>query len=200
MTLFTKARLAGLLAIAMWLGVNNVYAMACYEKSPHLVAQQDRYFTQDSYVVLSDDDKAVLNNLFNKLNGKWEGDSTHTVCSGPDSAPRQETQHATVNAEVSAGTNVSISMLAEINYTEDKIARHQSINLSGNAGFYQLKIIGTDHVTISEKYRRSNINASSRLIETIFDIALEGDSFMMTISYYTNGVLTGVDRWSLHQR
>lgn len=190
-----KLRLIALLASICC--ANQALAAACYTPSPYLESQGDAYYDLDETVPLSDADQLKLADFLKTLSGKWYGVLTSMRCMGPDSAPRQLVKSAELSIKAEAMPNQQLRLQAEKHFLEARIRKIERLDLLPNTHFYAIAL-NRYQLTFSERYRR-NINKTSRLTEVLYHIKTNSsnDRWLVNRSYYTNGVLTGSENWSL---
>ena len=176
---------------------NNVHALSCYEKSPNYVNLADEYFNLESPRYLSDKDKEMLNTLYSKIEGKWEGELQEIECKGPDSNPRMEYDNYELNAEISPTSNAGLTIRAEKYNVTQKIRKGTTVTLLNNTPTFEFNFVTDDHLIFSDRYRRRNVNGSSRLNEYIHEIKINGNTLEIKISLYVNGVHVSEEIWTL---
>jgi len=176
---------------------NNAIAKDCYEKSPNLINLKEKYYDIDTVKNLSDIEKTKLNNLFNRIKGEWEGESTYTECSGPDSAPRKKSVHASISVKIKSNSNDNLLMVAKKSYLNN-IIKYDGLELLGDLRIFEFNFLSDNNLVFSERALKKNNNGSTRNIETIYEITLDGKSLIIVRNYYTNGVFVAEDKWSVN--
>lgn len=172
-------------------------AESCYQSSPNLVALNQHYYDLDHVDALLEVDKTSLDALLNKILGKWKGTMTTMVCKGPDSAPQQNIKTATLEMRASRHSNHQVSLVAKKHDLVDGIIKNEQLHLLPRSNVYHLNLKEEAKLIFSEKYRIQNQGHLSRLTEVIYDIQLDQKQLSINRTYYTNGVLTGVEAWAL---
>lgn len=176
---------------------NNVSAMNCYEKSPNLITLKDKYYNIDTAKIISYSETTKLNNLFDKIIGKWEGKSIFTECTGPDRAPRKKTTTASIIVKIKSNSNDNLLMVAKKSYPNNVI-RYDGLELLGDLRIFEFNFLTDNNVIFSERAIKKNENKSSRYIETIYEIKFVRKSLTLVRSYYTSGVLVSEEKWSMN--
>ena len=193
--------LAGRYVIALILSMaalsNNAQALTCYEKSPNYSNLGDEYFNLETPRVLSDNDREMLNALYSKIEGDWEGELREIECKGPDSNPRMEYNNYELNADITPSTNGGLTIRADKYDATKKIRKGTTIKLLDNTSTFEFNFVTGDHLVFSDRFRRRNVSGGSRLNEYINDIKINGDTLEITISLYVNGVYVSEEIWTL---
>jgi|GEM_PF-1651587 len=203
----SRINIAVVLMFGMLSYANNVIAMNCYEKSPNLINLHDGYYNMEDAKTLSDKDKAMLNDLFRNIEGKWKGESINTECKGPDRAPRKEYKNSTIDVDMRLNSDGNLRIIAEMYYPKEKIIKHKTLSLLDDLNIFEFKASGDNGLVFSERQRRANVNKTSRLTanvnktsrltETIYEIKLNLKSLLFARYYYVNGVFVGAEKWSM---
>lgn len=196
MNKLSKLNVSITLIISMLVYVNSVTAKDCYEKSPNLITKKDEYYNLDATKTLSNEEKDKLDNLFRSIEGKWKGESVEIECKGPDRAPVKKYKNSTIATNIRLNSNSSLKIKADAHYVQEKVTRLKNLNLLGDSHIFELEFTNNNNVIFSERYRIS-LPKNSRLVETIYDIKLNRNSLLILRSYYTNGVYTGEEKWSM---
>jgi len=194
---FLTGRYVMALMLSMTALSNNAQALNCYEKSPNFTTLGDEYFNIENPRVLSDNDREMLNALYSKIEGKWEGELREIECKGPDRNPRQEHSNFELTAEIIPTTNGGLTIRADKYDATQKIRKGTTIELLDNTSTFEFNFVTSDHLIFSDRYRRRNANGSSRLNEYINDIKINSDTLEITISLYANGVHVSEEIWTL---
>jgi hypothetical protein len=200
------------LLLSSYLFTNHALASECYEQSPNLINLGDEYYDFDNIKVFSNDEKEKLNHLFTQLSGKWEGKSKIVDCYGPDNDAEKKVKAAIIKTETQRSSSGSLTMNVKQKIIEDRTNNTEVLTLLDPTNTFQFQFLSDTHLIFSEKYRRGSIIKkdtkdkdkdkiqklrSSRLIENIYELSLDGGSFTLLRSYYTNGVYTGGEEWTL---
>ena len=193
----TKLKLIVSLILSLLIYASNVAAKDCYEKSPNLIAKQDADYNLEAIKTLSDDEKDKLTNIYRNIEGTWKGESVEIDCRGPDRNPVKKYKNSTVVTDIKLNSDGNLKIRADTYYIEDKVTRLKNLKLLGDSNIYELEFISDNNFFFSERYRRSDPKFS-RLVETIYEIKLNRNSLLILRSYYTNGVYTGEERWTLN--
>lgn len=193
----SRINLAVVLMFGMLSYANNVIAANCYEKSPNLISLHDGYYNMEASKALSNKDKDMLNNLFSNIAGKWKGESINTECKGPDRAPRKEYKNSTIDVDMRLNSDGNLRIIAEMYYPEEKVIKHKAFSLLDDLNIFEFKASGDNGLVFSERHRRANVNKTSRLTETIYEIKLNLKSLLFVRAYYINGVFVGEEKWSM---
>lgn len=175
---------------------NDIVAKDCYEKSPNLISLKDKYYDIDVIKKLSDDDKTKLNTLFDKIEGKWKGESSYSECKGPDRAPKIVSKSFTIESSIKLDSNSNLIISAKKSYSNN-VTKREVITLLGNLRIFELKL-SKNTLIFSERARLRNVNKSSRMVETIYEITLNSNSLIFIRSYYSNGVFVAEEKWSMN--
>jgi len=171
----------------------------CYQASPNLVERNQAYYDLDTVDNFSDVDQTNLDVLFNNMQGKWGGTLTTMACKGPDRAAQQVFKTATIQMQALPQSNHQIRLVAKKYHVTEGINHHEQFVLLPRSNVYDLNLKDGKQLIFSEKYRIRNVKDSSRLTEVIYDIQLDQKQLSVNRHYYTNGVLTGAEYWSLEQ-
>lgn len=158
-----KTNITAILILSTLICANQAIAKDCYEKSPNWTASDDTYYDLDKTVTLTNEEQNKVNNLFNKVTGKWKGNITYIECRGPDSAPETKMRKGLVTAQIKSATKNSLAIEAHFNYIKDRIKQSESIELLGNSPVFTFKFIDDDHLSFSEKYRRMNVKKTKKI-------------------------------------
>ena len=183
--------------ISMLVLSSNVVAKDCYEKSPNLIKLKDKYYDIEETKNLSGDEKSKLNFLFDKIEGKWEGESSYSECKGPDRAPSKEYKTFTVASTIKLNSNNDLMISANKSYSNN-ITRHEVITLLGKVRIFELAFLNNTSVLFSERALRKNINGGVHNVETIYEITFNNNSLIFVRSYYSNGVFVAEEKWSMN--
>lgn len=215
---------------------NYAIASECYEPSPNLENLGDKYYDFDNIKTFSDEEKDKLTSFFNQLTGKWKGKSVLIDCFGPDNAAEKKYRNASIKTDHQRNANGGLTINVNQKMIEDSVNLSESVTLLEPSNTFEFEFISDNHLTFSEKFRRSNfakkINTNvatsntqtiinkiksnitnvvstskpktkeaqktqTRLIEIIYDIKLDNGTLTLLRSYYTNGVFTGEEAWSM---
>lgn len=185
------------LLLSMFIYTTNVTAMDCYEKSPNFISLKDKYYDVETVKVLSDIEKIKLENLFDNIKGKWEGESTYTDCTGPDRAPRKKIKKAAIDVKIKSNSNDSLLIVAKKSYPNN-ITKYDGLELLGDIRIFEFNFLNDNNLFFSERAFKKNDNGSSRHTETIYKITFKRKSLILVRNYYSNGVLVAEDKWSVN--
>ena len=183
--------------LSMLFYTNNVAASKCYEKSPNLINLKDKYYNVEAVKILTAEEKTKLNNLFDKIEGKWKGDLILIECKGPDRAPRRRSKTASIESIIKLKSNNNVTISAIKSYTNN-VTKTETLTLLGNLRIFELDFLNKNSVIFSERGRRKNVNKGSRLTETIYKVTLKHDSLIFVRSYYSYGVFVAEEKWSMN--
>ena len=175
----------------------NAQTLNCYEKSPNYANLGDDYFNLEDPRTLSDKDREMLDALYSKIEGNWEGEITEIECKGPDRNPRMEYNNYELNADITPSTNGGLTIKATKYETIKKIKKGLTINLLDNTHTFEFKFAADNHLIFSERYRRRNANGSSRLNEYINDIYITDNTLVLKTLVFVNGVYVSEEIWTL---
>lgn len=125
------------------------------------------------------------------------GESSYSECKGPDRAPRKESKTFTVASTFKLDSNNNLSISANKSYSNN-ITKHEVLSLLGNLRIFDLELSNNNNLVFSERALRKNVNKSSRLVETIYEITLNSKSLIFVRSYYSNGVFVAEEKWSMN--
>lgn len=195
MNYFSNLKLASLL-ISLFLVSGITFANECFDKSPNWLKLDDEYFNLEKSKSLSAQDISALNTLFNNVDGKWEGEIKITECSGPENNPTKNVYTTGVESDIQSSSNGALIINAEIVNPQNKTTTLKNLKLFDQAMIFDF-MIKNNNISSSEKFRLKNTNRGSRLIEHVFQIHRQGNSFSMELSFYINGVFTGKEEWSM---
>lgn len=183
--------------LSMLIYTKNVSAKDCYEKSPNLTTLKDKYYDVDTVKVLSDIEKTKLENLFDKIKGKWEGESTYTECKGPDRAPRKESKNSAIVVKIKSNSIDNLLIVAKKSYPNN-ITKYDGLELLGDLRISEFNFLNDNSLVFSERAFKKNDNGSSRFVETIYEITFNRKSLILIRNYYSNGVFVAEEKWSMN--
>ena len=177
---------------------NNAMAKDCYEKSPNFVALKDKYYDLDTTKELTRADKTKLNKLFDKIEGKWEGDLTVTECTGPDRAPRKKIINGSIVVKIKPGTNDNFLIAAKKSYPDNTI-KYDGIEILGDMKIFDFDFLNDNELVFTERNVMKNNNGIPRYVENIYEIRFNRRSLVLIREYYSHGVFVSEEKWSLQQ-
>jgi len=160
MQVSTKAYITALL-FSTFVFANTTFAQECNEPSPNVSNTNDAYYDLDNPEKLSRDDKKSIDDLFRRIDGKWQGKVTHVDCRGPDSAPRIMKKSADISAKIKRASKHVLSIDAQKNFTKERSKKGESLTLMGEPSIFNFALKSDSHLIFSEKFRRKNINQKS---------------------------------------
>jgi len=183
-------------AFSLFIIMNNVFAKECYEKSPNLVQLKDDYFKFTPNIKISDKDRVLLNELYKNIKGQWKGSILHTACKGPDKAPTKTLKE--VDATVEFYTTNNYLVINSKRFKDDRsIGKQRKLRLLGDEGLFNFKFINNNSLVFTEILFKKNATSGTRLLESLYELELNGDKITFTIVDYVNGVFVFDEKWSL---
>lgn len=202
-----KSIFGSLLMTTLLAFTHHAAASECYDASPNLTSLGDQYYDFDQFKTFSNDEQDQLNAFFKRLSGKWEGHSIIIDCFGPDTDPEKKVKNATIKAKNKAHQKNSLQIKYTQRIIEDRVNKSELMTLLDNNSVFEFTFLSDNHLAFSEKYRKGNYvkgkkkkSYRNRLVETIYEVKLNGDVFTLFRSYYSNGVYTGEEKWTLRAK
>lgn len=159
----------------------------CYTPSPSITVLGDEYYALDHEIKLDKASASSLQALLHSLKGRWQGDLTETSCTGPDHTPKRKVSHLKTTADLSVNSKGELVIKARKSGYVDSIEKGETILLFANASMYDFEQKG-NLIHASEKLRIRSKNGSSRLLETIINLNLQGEELRLKVEYFSNGV------------
>lgn len=187
-----------LLFICTFLNSTIANAAGCFEPSPNLTALGDEYYDLDKEITLANDDKDLIEAVFESIHGHWKGNGVHIECFGTENAPEVRTDDIKITVKTELSQPLNLVLNVEVNYINDGITQGDRINLIGTTPLYAFESVDTNHITFYEKYRTASGSNRSRLVENFYDIKLNGNNLHFTKIYYINGIYVAKDDWLLN--
>jgi Leucine-rich repeat (LRR) protein len=200
MCILSKIHFTTFLLISTFAISSNVLAIECFEKSPNLITLKDDYYNLENSRVLTNNEIEKLNEIYDNISGRWEGEVIISECTGPDNAPVVNVQTSSLTADISTNSSGRLLIGAELNNTINNITGGRSLDLLNNSNIMEITFISKNNFTFTEKFRLSNVNRGSRLIEHIFGVKRNGDSLSINLSVFINGIFVTHEAWSLTKK
>lgn len=133
---------------------HNATAKDCYEQSPNY---GDAYFDLEETAKLSNEQAEKIKAVFEKLKGRWEGESITIDCWGPDDAAHTTSRKGNVKLKTTLASNSSLSISAQKHDVERRIKQSEIVSLLGNPQIFDFKFSQSNNdIIFSEKFRRRN--------------------------------------------
>lgn len=216
----TPKILFALLLFSLTPFVNSAFASECYDQSPNLATLDTQYYEFDAIKTFSRSEQRQLKQLFKRLSGNWQGQAVQIDCFGPDNASEKRYKNATIKAKNKTFSNGQLEIRHTKRVIEDRVNTSEIMTLLDTTNVYTFEFLSDNHITFSEKYRRGNASIAnnkkvtkkqvakkkdsdkkrygSRLIEIIYDLELNHGAFTLLRTFYTNGVYTGEEKWTMY--
>lgn len=178
------------LAVAMTAtGVS--FANGCFQPSPTLAIEGDRYYDVPEASELSSEQRDALARLFDRIRGEWrDGTGRQLECLGTEADPEPEERDIETELEITTLVDDGLRIEEERYVIRDRIRSRETVVLFGPLSNARLSKREDNRFVAVEKYRRRNPLADgASLWEITHEFRLAGDRLDYTTTHYVNGYL-----------
>lgn len=185
-------------------------APTCFSSPPNVADVEAYRFVPIPEIPLSETELTELEAWFTRVDGVWSGDYSETLCHGsreqPDPQQHVYTLRATgrrdtvdpslvIDARMDSSEN-SKPVTFKLYLDEEKRALYYQADSPGNR--VQLRRIDDERLGFVRKYVVHTNRGGVVMRETHVTVRIENRSIRIAQNYYTNGILSGYNRWRLH--
>lgn len=187
-------------------------AQACFQQAPSLRAGDDP-FKPTEPTRLSSDGRKSVEKLFQKVKGRWAGDSQGYFCRGTESAPRKEADGYRIAMEATTkGSNelhITSAMVSKDNTTSrtEKLRLFLSDNtlrVDRNDRGGEVKIVqlspGGSSIEFLHKVINSGAPGPAGFTEILRRIQVSATTLTIAYEVYLQGGLTSSSTWKLRKK
>ncbi|CAM3503130.1 hypothetical protein [Parendozoicomonas haliclonae] len=168
--------------------------IACYSKSSDFRKTGEQYFELDNNLKVSIRNKNNIKAINKAIKGNWSGKIIETSCTGSDKRPKREVDRGTVKASFSSKNNSLVVARIQKKMATSKTSGGDKLEPLLRDNIFSLN---TSKASIfSSNKIRQKVGAGSRLVERVLDLSLKGDTLVVNIDEYANGVF--VNSQTLH--
>jgi hypothetical protein len=166
----------------------SAHALSCYEKSSSFAKLGDDYFNLDNNLTVNSKDRKAAASIVKNLRGKWQGTIVETECKGPDREPEEKIKNVKLKATFLSSSNDLIRADLQKKYIEDGRSENDKFLLINKDAIFDFNVSG-NVIKATEKQRRRLVETdASRLVEITSSITVKGDSAIIELTHYSNGV------------